>query len=71
MDVAGEDLLDVAWHGHVIHAFGLVPVKVHAGMFFTLPYLSDAVVLLEDVPAMKGLAFTDVFNAKVIKNEGE
>ena len=40
-------------------------------MFFTLPYLSDGVVLLEEIPVVKGLAFTDVFNAKVIKNEGE
>ena len=31
--VAGEEFLDVAWHGHAKSAFGVVPVKIHAGDF--------------------------------------
>ena len=46
MAVADEDLLDVAWHRHAPHAFVVVPVKVHAGKFGTLPVLSDGVVLI-------------------------
>ena len=71
VDVAGEDLLDVAWHRHAPHAFVVVPVKVHAGKFGTLSVLSDGVVLIEDVTEVKGVAFADVFNAEVIENEGE
>ena len=71
VDVAGEDFINVSWHGHATRAFGLVPVKVHAGNFGTLAVLSDGVVLLEDVTDVTGVAFIEVFNAKVIDNEGE
>ena len=67
----GEYLLDVAWHRHAPHAFVVVPVKVHAGKFGTLPVLSDGVVLLEDIVEVKGVAFTDIFNAEFIDDEGE
>ena len=68
---AGDKFLGVSWHGHATHAFGLVPVKFHAGKFGTLPVLNDDVVLLEDVAEVKGVAFSDLFNAKVMDNEGE
>ena len=71
MAVAGEEFIDVAWHGNVKCTFGLVPVKGHAGKFGALPVLSDGVVLIEDVTEVKGVAFADVFNAEVIENEGE
>ena len=71
MAVSGEDLLNVAWHGHVTHAFGIVPFKVHDGKVVTLPFLSDGVVLLEDVVGVKGVTFSHVFNYKFISNEGE
>ena len=71
MAVAGEDFLNVSWHVHVIHAFGIVPVKVIARKFVTLPVLSDGVVLLGDVEEVKGVAFADVLNTQVIYNDGE
>ena len=69
MAVVGEEFLNVAWHGHVTHAFGIVPFKVHDGKVVTLPFLSDGVVLLEDVLEVKDVAFYDVFNSEVINNE--
>ena len=71
MAVSVEDFLNVACHGHVASAFGVVPVKVHAGKFGTLPFPSYGVVLLEDVAEVKGVAFVDVFNAEIIDNKGE
>ena len=71
VDVAGEEFIDVAWYGHATHAFEIAPVKVHAVKCVTIPVLSNGVVLLEDVAEVKGVAFDDLFNAKVIKNEGE
>ena len=49
VDVAGEEFLDVSWHGHVTCAFEIVTVKVHAGKFGTIPVLSNDVVLLKCV----------------------
>ena len=40
--VAGDEFLDVAWHGHAKSAFGVVPVKIHAGKF--LPFQSSVMV---------------------------
>ena len=71
MTISGEEFLNIAWHGNATSAFGVVPVKFHAGKFDTLPVLSDGVVLIEDVAEVKGMAFTNVFNAEVIDNEGE
>ena len=69
--VVGEEFLEVYWHGHRTHVFGVVPVQFHAGKFGTLPVLSDGVVLLEDIVEVKGVAFTDIFNAEFIDDEGE
>ena len=71
MAVAGEEILGVAWHGHLTPAFGVVPVEFYARKFCTLLVLSDGVVLIEAVAEVKGVAFADVFNAKVVDNEGK
>ena len=48
----------------------IVPFKVYAGKFGTLPVLSDGVVLLEDVAEAKGVALAKLFNAKFVNNDG-
>ena len=48
MVVASEDLGDVALHGYTASAFGVVPVKVHAGKIGDFPVLGDGIMLLED-----------------------
>ena len=69
--VAGEEFLNVAWHGHATGVFGVVPFKVHAGKFGTLQVLSDVVVIIEDVAEVKGVVFSNVLNAVFIDNEGK
>ena len=71
MDVAGEEFIGGAWNEHATREFEVVPFKVHTGKFCTLAFLSDGIVLLEDVAEVKGVVFADVFNSKVINNEGE
>ena len=68
MALEGEEFINEAWHGYAKRAFGVVPVNVHTGKFGTLTVISDGIVLLEDVTEVKGVEFTGVFNAKVIKN---
>jgi len=69
--VLDEHILDVALHGEETCAFGVVPCKVDTGVFLALPVFSDGVVLLEDRSEVQDVAFTNVFNAKVVGNEGE
>ena len=71
MAVAGENFLGVSGNVHATRAFGVVPVNVHIRKFGTLPVLVDGAVLLEDAVEVKGVAFANVFNAKVVNNEGE
>ena len=46
-------------------------MKIHPGKFGTLLVFSDGVVLIEDIAEVKGVAFADVFDAKVTDNESE
>ena len=71
MAVGGKKFLNAAWHGYAAREFGVVPFKVYVSKFGNLKVLSDGIVILEDISEGKGMAFVDVFNAKVISNEGE
>jgi hypothetical protein len=69
--VLGEHILDVAVHGETARALGVVPREVDAGVFLALPVFRDCVVLLKDGTEVQSVAFSDVFDAKVIDDEGE
>ena len=69
--VLGEHILDVAIHGETARALGVVPRKVDTGVLLALPVFRDGVVLLKDGTEVQSVAFSDVFDAKVIDDEGE
>ena len=66
MTPSEEEVLDVVLDGDTAGAFGVIPVEVDAGETVAGPVLGDIVVLKEDVAKMVGVAFADVFDAKVV-----
>ena len=62
-----EKVLDVVLDGKTVGAFCVVPVEVDVGETGAVPVLVDIVVLKEDVTKVVGMAFSDVFDAKVVE----
>ena len=62
------EVLDVVLDGETEGAFGVIPVEVDAEKKGAGPVLGDIVVLKEDVAKVVGVAFADVFDAKVIND---
>ena len=58
-------------HGYAASAFGVVLVEVHSVELGAFPVLGDGVMLLKDVAEVQGVALTDVFDAKIVDDEGE
>ena len=63
-----EEVLDVVLYVNTAGAFGIVPVEVDARETGSGPVLGDIVVLKEDVAKVVGVAFSKVFDAKVVEN---
>ena len=63
-----EEVRDVVLDGETAGAFGVIPVEVDAGETEDGPVLGNVVVLKEDVAKVVGMAFADVFDAKVVDN---
>ena len=54
--------------GQATGAFGLVPDKIDAGEAGAVPVLGDFVMLEEGVAQVVGVAFVNVFYAKVVND---
>jgi hypothetical protein len=68
---AMEGTFNVARHGNVYRAIGVVPFEGEADIAFARPILADAVDLAEGVHQLFGAGCFGVADAKVIHNEGE
>ena len=63
-----KEVFDVILDGQATGAFGLVPGDIDAGESGAGPVLGDFIMLEEDVAKVIGVAFFDVFYAKVVNN---
>ena len=66
-----ERFVDIARHGQVNFAFGVVLVQCDANIVGAHPISINFVVLLEHSEEMLGVFFTNEFDAKVIDYQGE
>ena len=66
-----ENILDVVLDGEAASALVVVPLKIDAGVVRSCPILCDLIVFDEDVTKVVGVAFADVFDAKVIHYKSE
>ena len=69
--VLSEEFADVALHGKAASTFCIVPFEVYACELFTFPIFRDFVVFLEDIAKVVGMAFSYIFDSKIINYEGE
>ena len=63
-----KEVFYVIIDGQATGAFGVVPGKIDAGKAGSGPVLGDLVMLEEGVSQVVGVAFVDVFYAKVVNN---
>ena len=68
---AMEGTFNVARHGNVYRAIGVVPFEGEAYIAFTQPILADAVDLAEGVHQLFGDGCFGVADAKAVHNKGE
>ena len=61
-----EEVFDIMFDGHTAGAVGVVPGEVDAGKSGARPVLGEFIVLKEGVANVVGLAFANIFDAKVI-----
>ena len=61
-----ENILDVVLDGEASSALVVVPLNIDAGVVRACPILCDFIVFDEDVTKVVGVAFADVFYAKII-----
>lgn len=66
-----EGSFNIAGHGEVNVAIGIVPVKGHATELGACPVDSDGVFFLEDGYEMVGMFFAHIFDPKVVHYEAE
>ena len=66
-----KEVFDVILDGQTTGAFRVVPGEIDAGKAGAGPVLGDFVMLEEGVTKVVGMAFVDVFYAKVVNNETE
>ena len=63
-----KEVFDVILDGQATGAFGVVPGEIDAGEAGAGPVLGDFVMLEEGVSKVVGVAFVDVFYAKVVND---
>ena len=63
-----KEVFYVILDGQATGAFGVVPGKIDTGEAGAGPVLGDFVMLEEGVAKVVGVAFVDVFYAKVVNN---
>ena len=63
-----KEVFDLILDGQATGAFGVVPGKIDAGKVGAGPVLDDFVMLEEGVAKVVGMAFVDVFYAKVVND---
>ena len=63
-----KEVFDVIFDGQATGAFGVVPADIDAGEAGADPVLGDLVMLEEGVAKVFGMAFVDVFYAKVVND---
>jgi hypothetical protein len=68
---AMEGTFNVARHGNVYRAIGVVPFEGEGNIVFARPIFADAVDLTEGVHQFFGAGCFGVADAKVIHDEGE
>ena len=61
-----EEVFDIMFDGQTASAVGVVPCEVHADELGARPVLGEFIVLKEDVTKVVGMAFTNIFDAKVV-----
>ena len=66
MAISKKEFLDVVLHGESEGAGFVVPFKINACVFFSLPFDSDRVVLLKCGEEMLCMLFVEIFDAKII-----
>ncbi len=73
MLVPGANIEDIAQHGEVARAIGViwavVPFECHVGKAGAINFFRDFVVLLESLTKMIQVGIADVLNGKVVDNE--
>jgi hypothetical protein len=73
MLVLGADIEDIARHGELARAFGViwavVPFECHAGKVGAIDFFRDFVVLLESLAKMIQVGIANVLNGKVVNDE--
>ena len=62
-----KEVFYVILDGQATSAFGVVLGEIDAGELGAGPFLGDFIILEEDVAKVIGVAFVDVFYAKVFK----
>ena len=66
-----KEVFDVILDGQAKGAFGVVPGEIDAGKLGAGPVLGDLIMLEEDIAKVIGVAFFDVFYAKVVNDKAE
>ena len=66
-----QGCLEIFWHGDVAGACGIVPVNGESADDGTGPVDGDVVEFLEGLDEVVRVLFADVFDPKVINDEGE
>ena len=63
-----EEVFDIFFYGQATGAVCVVPSEFDAGKLRAGPVLGGFIVLEEDVAKVVGVAFSNIFDAKVIDN---
>ena len=63
-----EEVFDIMFDGQAAGAVRVVPGEVDAGESGSGPVLGEFIVLEEDVAKVVGVAFANIFDAKVIND---
>ena len=71
MAVSEKEFTDLILHGEAASAVLVILFEVDASKLVSRPIFSDGVMLLENVVEVKGVAFTNIFNTKVINNKAK
>ena len=66
-----ENILNVVLDGEAASALVVVPFNIDAGVVIACPILVDFIVFDEDDTKVVGVAFVDVFEAKIIHYKEE
>ena len=66
-----ESCFNVARHGEITSAFGVVPFESEATVEFGLPVGGDCVLLAEDGCQMLGMFAANIFDCKVVDNKAK